>query len=172
MPDDKTTNISSMINDPAFVQLSPAQQKQALYGLTSDEGFNSLSDSQVVQFTTHSRLTSQVPRPQQPKMQMQSWAGDPVDEKLAGLSAQGGEGYASDEGIGNAMGAAGAGTVLALGAGAAGANYGPAAVKAISDMATAHPVAAGLIKKALEGAAFTGGGATVLKHVKWIKDLL
>jgi len=45
----------------------------------------------------------------------------------------------------------------------------PQAVAAIKAMASAHPFAAKLLSRALEGAAGTAGGLTAYK---WIKDLL
>lgn len=48
----------------------------------------------------------------------------------------------------------------------------PEAIKAVKAMAEAHPLAAQLIKRALEGAAFAGGGAGVVKHTKWLWNIL
>jgi hypothetical protein len=48
----------------------------------------------------------------------------------------------------------------------------PEAISAVKAMAEAHPVAAQLIKRALEGAAFAGGGAGVVKHTKWLWNIL
>lgn len=64
--------------------------------------------------------------------------------------------------------AATAAPAVGLAAGAELASATPAAVKAISEMAAKHPIAAQLVKKAL----ITVGGATAYKHSKWLLDLL
>jgi hypothetical protein len=164
---DSAPDISGMVNDPDFAGLPPAQKREALYKLTSDTSFNSLSDDQTTQFV--SRLTRPgMPKPPQPNMQETDYFGNPLDKGLIGLAAQGREGYISDPGVSGAMSVAGAATGAAL----TGAAYGPAAAKAIADMAEAHPFAAQLVKKALQGAAFAGGAGTVAKHTKWLMNLL
>lgn len=67
------------------------------------------------------------------------------------------------------MGALG---TAALGGAGEAAAASPEVVNAIKAMAKAHPLAAQLVKRALEGAAFAGGGGAVVKHTKWLWDLL
>jgi hypothetical protein len=47
-----TPNVRTMVNDPQFTGLPPVQQREALYKLTKDGTFNSLSDADTAHFVS------------------------------------------------------------------------------------------------------------------------
>src|SRR5215470_11075009 len=90
-------DVQGMVNDPAFLGMPPAQQREALFKLTGDDSFNSLRDGDVMQFTSRLRATPDVlNRPQLPtpaqvtaplasSMDSDMAQGGPAAGKLTGL---------------------------------------------------------------------------------------
>src|SRR6185437_6782624 len=54
-------NVNGMVNDPEFIKLSPADQRQALFSLTGDQSFSGLSDGDTLQFVSKMRGAPMTP---------------------------------------------------------------------------------------------------------------
>lgn len=179
-------DIAALFADKEFQGFSPANKREALSRATGDDSLRDLSDAETLQLVSRAtaRIRSTrpdlipppgVPRPQVNMQQSALGTTDTSDPSIPQFGGMHGgsydiafrdpQGQISPQTI-NAE-ALGGSAGIAVGAG--GKALGSAtAVKAVSEMAKDHPVAASLVKKAIVGLA----GAEAYKHGKWLMDIL